>query len=103
MTREAIVCDGDSSRVRMRRGTLCLDYDLRTGRYAITHGDACTSPVGASHAARHAWETDLLGRPGGWSRVHVVDSSVFPSLPGTTVALLAMANAVRIADAAIEG
>lgn len=43
-------------------------------------------------------ETDVLGRPGGWRRVHVVDSSVLPSLPGTTIALLAMANAVRIAE-----
>lgn len=42
-------------------------------------------------------ETSLLGQPKGWSRVHVVDSSVFPSLPGTTIGLLAMANARRIA------
>jgi choline dehydrogenase-like flavoprotein len=45
-------------------------------------------------------DTDVLGRPMGWSRVHVVDSSVFPSIPGTTVALLAMANAQRIVDLA---
>jgi len=48
----------------------------------------------------HSLETDVLGRPTGWHRVHVVDSSVFPSIPGTTVGLLAMANARRIADAA---
>lgn len=42
--------------------------------------------------------TDLLGRPKGWQRIHVVDSSVFPSVPATTVALLAMANASRIAQ-----
>ena len=45
-------------------------------------------------------ETDFLGRPTGWTRVHVVDSSVFPSIPATTVALLAMANARRIASTA---
>jgi choline dehydrogenase-like flavoprotein len=45
-------------------------------------------------------ETDLLGRPTGWNRIHVVDSSIFPSIPGTTIALLAMANARRIADTA---
>lgn len=44
--------------------------------------------------------TDLLGRPKGWERIHVVDSSVFPSVPATTVALLAMANATRIAQSA---
>lgn len=42
-------------------------------------------------------ETDLLGRPLNMKNVHVVDSSVFPSLPGTTIGLLAMANADRIA------
>ena len=42
-------------------------------------------------------ETDLLGRPLNMKNVNVVDSSVFPSLPGTTIGLLAMANADRIA------
>lgn len=43
---------------------------------------------------------DLLGRPQGWQRIHVIDSSVFTSVPATTVALLAMANASRIAQTA---
>lgn len=43
-------------------------------------------------------ETDCLGRPKGWRRIHIVDSSVFPSLPGTTIGLLAMANSARIAS-----
>ena len=42
-------------------------------------------------------ETDQMGRPLNMKNVHVVDSSVFPSLPGTTIGLLAMANADRIA------
>ena len=44
-------------------------------------------------------ESDVLGRPGGFDRVHVVDSSVFPSVPATTVTLTVMANAHRIAAA----
>jgi choline dehydrogenase-like flavoprotein len=44
-------------------------------------------------------ETDVLGRIHGWERVHVVDSSVFPSIPATTVTLSVMANAHRIAAA----
>lgn len=48
-------------------------------------------------------ETDRLGSPCGWSRVHVVDASVFPSLPATTVTISAMANAHRIATAAAVG
>ncbi len=44
-------------------------------------------------------ESDGLGRPFGWSRVHVVDSSVFPSIPATTITLSVMANAHRIGSA----
>ena len=43
-------------------------------------------------------DTNILGNPKGWQRIHVIDSSIFPSLPGTTIGLLAMANAYRIAD-----
>ena len=42
-------------------------------------------------------ESDLLGRPTGFRRVHVVDASVLPSLPATTITLSVMANAQRIA------
>lgn len=43
-------------------------------------------------------ETDSAGRPYGSDRVHVVDASVLPSLPGTTLGLLILANAHRIAS-----
>lgn len=46
------------------------------------------------------FETDPLGRPGGWERIHVVDSSVFPTIPATTITMSAMANAHRIGWAA---
>lgn len=39
----------------------------------------------------------MLGRPHGLSRVHVVDASVLPSIPATTISYLVMANAHRIA------
>ena len=44
------------------------------------------------------FESDLLGRPAGMQRVHVVDSSVMPSIAGTTITYTAMANAHRIAS-----
>jgi choline dehydrogenase-like flavoprotein len=44
-------------------------------------------------------ETDRLGRPKGFRKVHVVDASIFPSMPATTVVLALMANAHRIASA----
>jgi len=40
--REAIVCEGDGARMCLRRAALRLEYDLRTGRYSIACGDACS-------------------------------------------------------------
>ena len=48
------------------------------------------------------FETDILGRPHGMSRVHLVDASVFPTLPATTITLSVMANAHRIGAAAVD-
>jgi choline dehydrogenase-like flavoprotein len=45
-------------------------------------------------------ETDVLGRPAGFRRVHLIDSSVFPSIPASTITFSVMANAHRIATAA---
>ena len=41
-------------------------------------------------------QADILGRPRGLSRVHIVDASVLPSIPATTITLSVMANAHRI-------
>lgn len=46
------------------------------------------------------WESDVLGRPAGLTRVHVVDATVFPSLPAAPPTLTIMANARRIAAGA---
>jgi ferredoxin len=43
-------------------------------------------------------ETDILGVVKGMKNIHVVDTSTFPSLPGTTIGLMMMANAYRIVD-----
>jgi len=42
------------------------------------------------------FESDLLGRPHGWQNVHVVDESVLPTIPATTITFSVMANAHRI-------
>ena len=44
-------------------------------------------------------ECDTLGRLKGLSRVHIVDASVQPSIPATTITFGVMANAHRIAKA----
>ena len=59
--------------------------------------------IGGSLPMRHRpgnLETDTLGRLSGWERVHIVDASIFPSMPATTVTLSVMANAHRIASLA---
>jgi hypothetical protein len=48
----------------------------------------------------NANDTDILGRPKGAKKVYAVDASIFPSIPATTVGLIAMANAHRIARSA---
>lgn len=46
------------------------------------------------------FESDIFGRPFDWTSVFVVDSSVLPSIPGTTLAFTMMANAYRIGSQA---
>ncbi len=59
--------------------------------------------LGGSLPMRHSprvGETDLLGRPKGLKRVHVVDATVLPSVPASTITYTVMANAARIATEA---
>jgi choline dehydrogenase-like flavoprotein len=43
-----------------------------------------------------------LGRLAAWDNIHLVDASVFPSVPATTFTLTVMANAHRIASRVLE-
>lgn len=45
-------------------------------------------------------QSDTLGRPHGWRRTHVIDATVLPSIPATTITQTVMANAFRIASLA---
>jgi choline dehydrogenase-like flavoprotein len=49
------------------------------------------------------FESDRWGRPQGFERVHVVDASVFPSIPAGPITFSVMANAHRIGSAAADG
>ncbi len=57
-----------------------------------------------AHAAGPASSrtTDRQGRLAAWDRVHLVDGSVFPTVPSTTFTLTVMANAHRITDEALQ-
>jgi len=46
------------------------------------------------------YETDTLGRIPGLKRIHLVDASVLPTIPATTITYSVMANAHRIATEA---
>lgn len=50
------------------------------------------SPTGA--------QSDPLGRPSGLARLHVIDATVLPAVPATTITFPVMANAHRIASQA---
>ncbi len=54
------------------------------------------------HHPHEEMDTNILGCPKGWSKIHVIDSSNFPSIPGTTIGLTVMANAARIAHEALN-
>lgn len=45
-----------------------------------------------------AFQSDILGRPYGFQKVHVVDASILTSVPATTITFSVMANAHRIAS-----
>jgi choline dehydrogenase-like flavoprotein len=47
-------------------------------------------------------ETDTFGRLDDWESIHIVDSSIFPSIPATSIVMSSMANAHRIAHEACK-
>jgi hypothetical protein len=55
-------------------------------------------PHSEDPAAGAPLASDRLGRLPQWDRVHLVDASVFPTVPATTFTLTVMANAHRIAN-----
>jgi hypothetical protein len=63
-------------------------------------GTHCGSAFPMRRLPSQLLDSDALGRPFGWSRIFIVDSSVLPSIPGTTLAFTTMANADRIATLA---
>ena len=76
-----------------------LSQALRVGRPGRGFHTGGTFPM---RAQPRRLESDALGTPHGFTRVHVVDSSVLPTLPATTITLSVMANAHRIGAAVVE-
>ena len=63
-------------------------------------GTHCGASFPMRREPRGLLETDVYGRPFGWSRVFAVDLSILPSIPGTTLGFSVMANAARIGSEA---
>lgn len=71
-----------------------LSFMLKVGKPGEGNHAGGTFPMKRTPGA---WQTDSLGRLHGHERVHLVDSSVLPSIPATTFTYAVMANASRIA------
>jgi choline dehydrogenase-like flavoprotein len=82
-------------RHRHALGGLPLELGLQTLLPGDSQHIGCTLPMSKSP---DTYQTDCMGRPSGCERVHIVDSSILPSVPATPFTLTVMANASRIAD-----
>jgi hypothetical protein len=81
------------ARLARHTGLLPLRAMLQTGKPGRGFHSGGSFPMSLHPGAQ---ETDILGRPPGFRRVHAIDSTVLPSIPATTITFTAMANAYRI-------
>ena len=70
-----------------------IPIPVMVGNYGTYHVGS-TIPMSKNTKCRNA--SDLQGRPAGYRSVHVVDSSIFPDLPATTIGLLSSSLAYQI-------
>ena len=106
---EALHPEGDQAHVILKRIVHKLSQNARWLR-SIPIGPLLNKPdaghgfhVGGTFPMSErpvGFQSDLLGRPAGFNRVHLVDSSVLPSIPATTITFSVMANAFRIGSLA---
>lgn len=97
-SRRAVAMYGGLLARSLRRGGLYrVPFAKQDSGSALTYHFGASFPMTRQPRAPH--DTDVLGRPFGWQRVHVVDTSVLPAIPATTVGVVTMANAHRVATA----
>lgn len=80
-----------------RAGLAALTFALRHDRPGASFHVGAGLPMTADPGRG---QTDTLGRPAGTGKVHVVDATVLPAIPATTITFPVMANAHRIASLA---
>lgn len=80
-----------------KAGLTTLGFATRMGAAGSSFHTGGSLAMAKQPVAR---QSDVLGRPYGLNRVHIVDASVLPSIPATTITFSVMANAHRIASLA---
>lgn len=98
---------GSEKSIRMARNEIAT-YLRKAGLHAAGRGVRLEPPGASFHTGATlpmskrpgARESDVLGRPRGSLRIHIVDASVLPDIPATTITFPVMANAHRIASQA---
>jgi choline dehydrogenase-like flavoprotein len=74
-------------------GLLALTFATRPGAPGSSFHVGASVPMAADPGAG---QSDVLGRPAGWQRLHLIDASSLPAIPATTITYSVMANAHRI-------
>ncbi|MEZ5914255.1 MAG: GMC oxidoreductase [Parvularculaceae bacterium] len=85
---------GKLARTLSPSGVIALPFQARTGAVGSSFHVGASLPMSQTPGCG---QTDIHGRIFGANRVHVIDASVFPSVPATTITFSVMANAHRIA------
>jgi ferredoxin len=90
---------------RMMRAAPYLDLlPIKVMHFVSANGKSYHFGGSFSHARidrTGSLNTDRVGRLKTWRHIHLVDGSVFPSIPATTFTLTVMANAHRIAEESV--
>jgi choline dehydrogenase-like flavoprotein len=92
----------------LKVGWTLLRNALKTGAWPLVPGLRISSPGLSYHSGGSfpmsvkpgELQTDVMGRLPSMPRVHLVDASVFPCIPATSITFSVMANAHRIATLA---
>lgn len=74
-------------------GLLPLTFAARPGAPGSSFHVGASVPMAATP---QKGQSDPLGRPAGWQRLHLIDASSLPAIPATTITFSVMANAHRI-------
>jgi choline dehydrogenase-like flavoprotein len=85
---------------RVKVGASAVRLGLKLGRPGSGAHVGGSFPMTADPGE---FESDRQGRPVPFERVHVVDATVFPTVPAPTITLTVMANAHRIASESLDG